>query len=804
MVATESPTRPNTHSGNLARLPRSLAPLIEKEHWVNWSWELREAKWTKPPRRPRDLQFARSNDPSSWDRYDRALQRVRDRDADGIGFMLFGSHIGAIDLDHCCQRNAETHKTRIDAWARALRAEANGTYCEVTVSGTGLRLLGTGAGANVQRKFKIDGAHPEAHIELFRNTPRFVTVSGLELSPQCQELLPLDDLIDRTVTRYDSRAQSEHARWQHTGEPNWDELIRYGVPEGQRHQVFQAVVWHLASQGRSIEQIAADLAAHPNGIAEKFIDRLQAEVTRSYTKWRWRNPPQQDALPVIKVADGQIARMVDEAQNALLDARLAIFVRGGLLVEPITVERDAADDRTTTTTVFAPLSEEKVVYLLNKQAAKFVKFDGRREAWVATNPPVKVAKTLLTLKHWQFAEVVGIVGAPTLRPDGSILDESGYDPQTRLWCEADFDLPDIPEQPSRQQAIAALQLYKDLLKGFPFASATDLSVALAAILTVVLRGGFNLTPMFLIAAPDVGTGKSYLVDLIATIVTRRACPVIAAGKSAEEMEKRLGAILLEGGTVVSLDNLAFDLESDLLCQILTQQIVKVRILGQSAVPECEWRGTLFATGNNVRVVGEVVRRALTCNLDARVERPEFRQFDFDPIDRVLADRGAYVAAALTIVRAYRAAPAGAVNVRPLGGFNAWSAMVREPLIWLGEHDPVASMETARAADPERAAAYELVRRWKKVIGPHKKVTARDIINKANETRGGSAQHRFPQFRALLVEHAGRTRGDDIDAKRLGLWLRRLHGKVYGKLRIQQVAHGRGRANVYELAEMNLD
>src|SRR5262245_25502757 len=191
--------------------------------------------------------------------------------------------------------------------------------------------------------------------------------------------------------------------------------------------------------------------------------------------------------------------------------------------------------------------------------------------------------------------------------------------------------------------------------------------------------------------------------------------------------------------MVSLDNISFDLESDLLCQILTQPIVKTRILGQSVVPECEWRGTIFATGNNVRVVGDLVRRALSCNLDAKVERPELREFAFDPIARVHADRGAYIAAAITIARAYRAAGRAATNVRPLAGYAAWSAIVREPLLWLGEHDPVASMDTARAADPERAAAYELVTRWQQRVGVGKPTSVRGMIEIANERKGRSME-----------------------------------------------------------------
>ena len=38
-----------------------------------------------------------------------------------------------------------------------------------------------------------------------------------------------------------------------------------------------------------------------------------------------------------------------------------------------------------------------------------------------------------------------------------------------------------------------------------------------------------------------------------------------------------------------------------------------------------------------------------------MERPELRQFHGDPVATVLADRGPYIAAVLTIVRAYLAA-----------------------------------------------------------------------------------------------------------------------------------------------------
>ena len=144
-MSTKSLKKPHTHNSELAKLPLPLKPLTDETRWVNWSWELREGnagdkqKWTKPPRRPRDQEFARSNDPSTWGTYERALRRWKDGDADGIGYMLLDAGIGAADLDDCCQRDAKNKKTKTDQWARDLRAMANAAYCEVTVSGTGLR-----------------------------------------------------------------------------------------------------------------------------------------------------------------------------------------------------------------------------------------------------------------------------------------------------------------------------------------------------------------------------------------------------------------------------------------------------------------------------------------------------------------------------------------------------------------------------------------------------------------------------------------------------------------------------------------
>jgi putative DNA primase/helicase len=389
----------------------------------------------------------------------------------------------------------------------------------------------------------------------------------------------------------------------------------------------------------------------------------------------------------IRVVKGEIARVVDEAEAALIavDDAAPVLERGGMLVQPIVGQLPATRGRKTESTMLRRLSAANVVYLLNKYAAGFERYDGRAKDFVQIDPPPAVATQLLEKGKWKFPRVAGVISAPTLRPDGTILDRPGYDQVTQLWYAPDSKLsvPALIEKPSREQAVEALQLLEELLVNFPLVGDVDHAVTVAGILTSVLRGAFDMAPMILFRAHDVGAGKSYLADLISTIARGRPCPVITFVKSMEEMEKRLGSLVLEGVPIISLDNCSSDIGGDLICQITERPLVKIRILGKSETPECEWRGVLHITGNNITFMADVSRHGLVANLDPKVERAELRKFDFNPVDRVLANRGAYVAAAITIARAYIAA--GKPNVcGPLGSYEQWTDIVRAPLIWLAK------------------------------------------------------------------------------------------------------------------------
>ena len=123
----------------------------------------------------------------------RCLAAVQRGNADGIGY--------AARLRHRCRRPRPRSKEgQLLRWASQICAEANGAYQETTVTGAGLRIIGTASGPETHRKFTFD-RRTGAGIEVYRNTARYITMSGLERTP-CAELPPLDDLIDTLVSRH--------------------------------------------------------------------------------------------------------------------------------------------------------------------------------------------------------------------------------------------------------------------------------------------------------------------------------------------------------------------------------------------------------------------------------------------------------------------------------------------------------------------------------------------------------------------------------------------------------------------------
>jgi hypothetical protein len=791
---TSATPRPKTHSRNLDCLPSALQPFTAEKRWNVWRWEWRTrkgggGKWTKPPYQTSYPNLtAKTNDPSTWGNYGDAVAAVKAGAADGIGFMLKGGGIAAIDLDHCIDN---TTPSGFIFWADQLHAEAIKAYQEITVSGAGLRIVGKAAGPEVHRKFTFD-RKTGAGIELYRDTARYITISGLEIG-HCAELPPLDDFIDTLLARHSAPSGGIDFNAAGAQQPaaDYDDLIQNGAQQGERSELFQACVWHLAGHGKPIDEIIDELAKHPNGIAAKYASRLQKEVERSYQKWRSRTRSAATGTtaalgaswPQILIKAGELPRVVDEAEVALLALGREIFQRGGLIVRPIQLQKiKVADDRDTAGWQLIPVTRPDLVETLTC-AARFLKYDGRAKTFVPTDAPDKVADAYL-MRHgkWKLPVLQGIVNTPFLRADGSVCEQPGYDPASGLLFKPDGQsFPLVPPSPGKADALDALKELERLIEKFPFVTPADKSVALSAMLTALDRHTMPTAPLHAFTSPTAGTGKSLLVDVVAMIATGQLMPVIAQGRTEEELEKRLGAALLAGDAAISLDNCERPLQSAFLCQALTQQYLNIRVLGMSRNVKTPVTALIFATGNNLVIGGDLIRRSLLCSLDAHCERPELRAFESNALETAHENRARLVIAGLTILRAWQAEPSKA-KVGPLGSFEVWSRRIREPLLWLGLADPCQTIAEVRNKDPSREALLAVIMQWKESLGLGRTYTIGDVINHAINVS---------DFWAALITVAAERSGKSVSNDRLGRWLRRVQGKIVNDFTLLQDGAHRG-------------
>jgi hypothetical protein len=153
------------------------------------------------------------------------------------------------------------------------------------------------------------------------------------------------------------------------------------------------------------------------------------------------------------------------------------------------------------------------------KAAVWGRFDQRSGEWVPIDAPLRAATTYRQrVGRWRLPVLAGLLNAPTLRSDGSILAMPGYDAKTGLLLNlSGANFPSIPERPGQAAAAEALRLLDSLVATFPFVDRSSRAVALSGILTACVRRSLPTAPMHAFTAPTAGSGKSMLVDLISVI-----------------------------------------------------------------------------------------------------------------------------------------------------------------------------------------------------------------------------------------------------------------------------------------------
>jgi putative DNA primase/helicase len=488
--------------------------------------------------------------------------------------------------------------------------------------------------------------------------------------------------------------------------------------------------------------------------------------------------------------DGDQSRVCDEVVHLLVQASAPIYQRGGMLVHVVEDgSRLAGLTRDTSAPRIVPLDALALADLITRNLALWRR-NRKTQELVRVDCPLVIAQTILARKQWSFRRLEAVVEHPVMLPSGEVLWESQYHEPTGLLLRlpyAGFMAP--AKDPAEYEVHTAQDELCNLLAEFPFVDDTDLSVALAFLMTAFVRPVLPTCPGFAIDAHAAGSGKSTLVRTQSRLATGREPAFLTYSDDPAELKKLLFAALLEGDQNIAIDNVDITLQSAVLAIILTSSVYRDRVLGLSANASVPTKAVISFNGNNLQIVGDLTRRVLVCRLDPSCERPAEREFNADPIKQAMELRGAFVDSALTIMSGYIAA-GERVKLRPFGSFEEWSRLVREPLVWLGLPDPVDSIRVLEAADPERAQLHSMLTAVNAAY-EFNEFKAASLVHaakaKAQASIDGGGAALTPDQAADLSEalHAVCERNGELNAKSLGRWFLRVRGRIDGGLRFVQ-------------------
>lgn len=495
---------------------------------------------------------------------------------------------------------------------------------------------------------------------------------------------------------------------------------------------------------------------------------------------------QLDRAPaLIGVNSAELPRMVDAAATILKKSG-EIYERGGAMVY---VNGDGK---------IIPAKPQWLAVAIQR-LCRFEAWNKKAEEMVAAPcPSAVVLGVLADAANLRMDKLTAVRNAPTMDHDGRQIAVPGYDKKTCLLLlnEHHTEWPAIPLAPSHAELKKAFAELWLPFSQFPYATPTDKSVALAAVLTSVVRSCLRTSPGFGFSATAPASGKTLLAQCIGALYDGVAPAVSPPCSHEEEWQKSLFSAALGGAGTMLFDNAEHAIESASLCAVTTAPAIKSRVLGESRDAEAEHRMLILATGNGLQFVGDLNRRFFVCRLDANMEASKVaaREFNMEPLGFCLKNRLKLITAALTLIQGY--ARAGFPRVCDgLASMDDWNKLVRSTIVWLvqqgvldGFVDPKVALMRDSENDPEGSQLNGVLDAAKSIFGTGRRFTAAELISRAKTSFGGVVD--------LLLDIAG-ERGE-IDVRKLGRWMLKYEGRIMNGLRIKRGPNNSQRTGTWEV------
>lgn len=471
-----------------------------------------------------------------------------------------------------------------------------------------------------------------------------------------------------------------------------------------------------------------------------------------------------------------LARQVDQA-IAALRGNEELFVHGGALTRVIL--SDGTDVGPVKRDAGAPVMRRAEVPFVRECLSRDAVFttwktkgrgENKQTVEVETHAPGWIAAHVVLRGTWPgYKPLVGVVTAPTMRRDGSVLQVPGYDIASGLLYKPNASYAAVDDAPRVSDAISARDRLLDVIVDFPLSDkgrAGWLSLLFTFAARELVEGS---VPLFAVDAHTAASGKGLFVRSAHLIAFGSDIPHMSMPPDDEEFRKQITTTLLAGDRAILFDNVTQPIGGDSLEALITAPIWKARLLGKnedsgSIVP----RIVAAATGNGLQLIGDMGRRTLMSRLDSPHENPEERA-DYARKERagedrflawIRANRTGLVVDALTCLRAWHVHGRGGA-AREWGSFNGWTSTIASAVQWLGLPDPSEARATRDATiDPVLQAldiiysALERLTKKRDLLQPDEPrgLTAGDLVRAA--FAAGSGEDELAEAIDALVPSRG--------------------------------------------------
>lgn len=732
----------------VSSIPQEMKTLRQ---WVCYRIEERDGKPTKIPYRTdrAGRGNARTNDPSTWHTFDEVMEAAAKpiNRFDGVGFVLAKSDPYVfVDLDHVITDG------ELEAWAREVIGRMD-SYTEFSQSGTGIHIIaratkpGPRCRTHSKPQFEIyedvrlvvftgtlwagsptqindaQRAVNEIYNEVFGENPR--NIPPKETEKNARPVGMSDPVLIEEALAARNGAKFERLWHGNTGEYNGDAssadmalccILAYWTDKdpGRMDRLFRESglmrdKWDVFRGSQTYGQITIDAAIGMT--KETYADHVGKRRKRGSA--RGSDAPSPSKCPLVDgtlptiCADCQDLRIVTaQSWEAICRANdpPRYFRYTGI---PSRLEKDDEG-------VLVP--RELTPDRLRHEMARVANWVQGREEEPA-KPPLDVVKDLLATANPPLPILTRITDVPVFAPDGSLSMAEGYHSvgQTYRMPRADLVIPEVPPVPSSSQVDAARDLILKMISEFPFVDVADRAHAVGLLLLPFVRDLINgPTPNHLIEAPQPGSGKGLLADVLLMPACGKQVSSISEARDDDEWRKRITAQLRSARPAVLLDNITRPVNSGALASALTAAVWEDRILGKSENLYFPVRCVWVMTANNPTMTTEIARRSIRVRLDAKMDRPWFRDSFTQKELRswALANRGELVGAALTLAQAWIAAGMPAPQVKPLGSYEQWTVVIGGILQHAGISGFLTNLfEFYEQADIEGAVWRQIVEAW---------------------------------------------------------------------------------------------